>query len=225
MKITRHRPIRSFVRREGRLTAAQAKALNTPTPHLIEITTTPLNFVALFKNAHPVILEVGFGMGQSLLEQAKQHLEKNFLGVEVHRPGVGALLSHIEKEGMKNICIIAEDIALLLDKIPSESLEGVQIFFPDPWPKKRHHKRRLMQEKFLAQLAPKIKPGGYLHCATDWEDYAHHTLKVIEASQQFRNTSSAGSFVPRPESRPMTKFERRGLKLGHGVWDLVYIKN
>lgn len=215
------RRIQSFIRREGRLTPGQAKALEMLGPHYL-LTIQPqtlLNFSEIYGNSHPVILEIGFGMGHSLLIQAKNHPAHNYLGFEVHRPGVGALLSGMERENLSNIRAVADDVMPALDAIPAHSLQGVQIFFPDPWHKKRHHKRRLIQIDFLKQLATKIQPGGFLHCATDWQDYAEHMLCAINASACF----TPAEFIPRPESRPMTKFEQRGIRLGHGVWD-IYIK-
>ncbi|MCD6047811.1 MAG: tRNA (guanine-N7)-methyltransferase [Gammaproteobacteria bacterium] len=220
-----YRTIRSFVRRQGRTTQRQTRALEALGPKfLLSLTEEFFDFPAIFGNTYPVVLEIGFGMGHSLLEQAKQNPQTNFLGIEVHEPGVGALLAGVQEEGLTNIRVINGDAVLSLEKIPSQSLQGVQIFFPDPWHKKRHHKRRLIQLPFVNTLAEKIRAGGYLHCATDWENYAQQMLEVIEASQKFDNTSKDKTFVPRPESRPVTKFERRGLKLGHGVWDLVYIR-
>ena len=215
------RRVQSFVRREGRLTPGQASALENFGPkYLLTINSqTPLNFGQIYGNNHPVILEIGFGMGHSLLIQAKNHPENNYLGFEVHRPGVGALLSGMALEALSNIRAVSDDVVLALDAIPENSLQGVQIFFPDPWHKKRHHKRRLIQAEFLKKLATKIQPGGFLHCATDWQDYAEHMLCAINASECF----TPAEFIPRPETRPITKFEQRGIKLGHGVWD-IYVK-
>jgi len=212
------RRIQSFIRREGRLTSGQARALEMLGPqYLLNILPqTLLDFPKIFGNNYPVILEIGFGMGHSLLVQAKNHPENNYLGFEVHRPGVGALLAGMEREALTNIRVVADDIVLALDAIPENSLQGVQIFFPDPWHKKRHHKRRLIQIDFLKRLARKVQPGGFLHCATDWQDYAEHMLHAINASEYF----TQAKFIARPETRPMTKFEQRGIRLGHGVWDI-----
>jgi len=216
------RRIQSFVRREGRLTPGQASALEAFGPeYLLTINpTVPLIFAQIYGNDHPVIVEIGFGMGQSLLIQAKNHADHNYLGFEVHRPGVGALLSGIAQERLPNIRAVVGDVVLALDMIPAHSLQGVQIFFPDPWHKKRHHKRRLIQTDFVQRLAEKIRPGGFLHCATDWQDYAEHMLTAINAVQCFEHAE----FVSRPDTRPLTKFEQRGIRLGHGVWD-IYVRN
>ena len=210
-----HRPIRSFVRREGRLTIAQEKALAK-----FSGTDASKNFA----NASSAILEIGFGMGHSLLEQAKKNPEKIFIGIEVHRPGVGALLAAMERDNVTNIHVIAEDAVQTLEKIPNNSLAGIQIFFPDPWPKKRHHKRRLVQAPFLIKLAQKLQPGGYLHCATDWQNYAEQMLNEINQTNVFANQSPDNTYAERPESRPITKFEKRGLKLGHSIYDLFFLK-
>lgn len=221
------REIKSYVRREGRLTPAQANALeNLSHEYVLNLETLDLfNFNTIFGNSHPVILEIGFGMGASLLQQAAAQPEMNFLGVEVHRPGVGALLSGIGKQQLSNIRIVNDDAVMLLKKfIANNSLSGIQIFFPDPWPKKRHHKRRLIQPPFVNLLTQKLKTGGFLHCATDWENYAEHILEVLKHEALLRNTVASNSYAERPTSRPLTKFENRGIKLGHGVWDIYFIK-
>jgi len=189
----------------------------------IEYTAGPADFDALFGRQAPVTLEIGFGMGQSLLEMAAAAPERNFIGIEVHRAGVGKLLHGMQTGGVDNIRVYCHDaVEVLRDCIADASLDTVQIFFPDPWPKKRHHKRRLIQPPFVELLAAKLRPGGLLHLATDWEHYAQQMLEVLEASTGFRNTCADGEFAPRPEHRPPTKFERRGERLGHGVWDLVF---
>lgn len=181
----------------------------------------PIDLAALFGREARRSLEIGFGDGHNLAELARRHPEQDFLGVEVHRPGVGRLLMTLEAEGLRNVRVVAEDaVAVLKERLPDARLDAVLIYFPDPWPKKRHHKRRLLQPEFAALLAQKLKPGGLLHLATDWEDYARHALEVLTASAEFLNI--ANGYAPRPAERPETKFERRGLKLGHKVYDLVF---
>ena len=216
------RTIRSFVRRAGRTTTGQAKAFETLGPRFVlPYAPAPLDFAAAFGRDAPVVLEIGFGMGEATAHIAALLPETNFLCCEVHEPGVGALLKRIGERGLGNIRILAHDAVEVLDHmLPSASLDGVHIFFPDPWHKKKHNKRRLIQPPLVAQLARRLKPGGYLHCATDWEPYARQMLKVLSAEPTLTNTAS--DFAPKPHYRPLTKFENRGLKLGHGVWDLVF---
>jgi len=220
----RHRAIRSFVRREGRITEAQKRALEELLPcYGIDAGEAPLDFVALFGSDAPVHLEIGFGNGEALVAMAAAHPQYNYLGIEVHRPGVGVLLRRIEAEGLANVRVACTDAKELLERrIPENSLSAVYVFFPDPWHKKRHHKRRLVQAEFVALLARKLKPGGLLHLATDWEDYAQHMLAVLAADATFENTAQPGPFTTRPEDRTLTRFERRGRRLGHGVRDLVF---
>jgi len=217
------RRIRSFVKREGRLTPAQGRALQQLWPvYGVEANQT-INFKKLFGRDCPVVLEIGFGNGDSLATMAAQNPDRCYLGVEVHRPGVGSLLQSIERQGLTNVRVsMADSIELLQQQIEDQSLSAVQIYFPDPWPKARHHKRRLIQSGFVQLLHRKLKPGGTLHLATDWPDYAEHMLAVLEAADGFTNLSGAGEWLPRPEWRPLTKFERRGLNLGHPVHDLLY---
>jgi tRNA (guanine-N7-)-methyltransferase len=219
-----HRAIRSFVRREGRITEAQKRALEELLPRYgIAPGEAPLDFVALFGRDAPVHLEVGFGNGEALAAMAAAYPQNNYLGIEVHRPGVGALLRRIEAEGLANVRVACTDAKELLEqRVPEGSLNAVYIFFPDPWHKQRHHKRRLVQAEFVALLARKLKPGGLLHLATDWEDYAQHMLAVLAAAETFENTAEPGPFMPRPDDRTLTRFERRGQRLGHGVRDLVF---
>jgi tRNA (guanine-N7-)-methyltransferase len=219
-----HRPIRSFVRREGRLTDAQQRALNELWPRYgVPPGETPIDFGALFGRDAPVHLEIGFGNGEALAAMADAHPENDYLGIEVHRPGVGALLRRLASDGIANVRVISADAREVLEqRIPDSSLSAVYLFFPDPWHKKRHHKRRLVQTEFVELLRRKLKPGGLLHFATDWEDYARHMLAVLSNAEGFQNTAGQGQFAPRPETRTLTKFERRGRKLGHGVWDLVF---
>ncbi len=220
------RSVRSFVRREGRMTPRQKQALETLWPEFgLEITPGELDWGALFGREAPLIVEIGFGMGQSLLTLAIQNPQNNYVGIEVHKPGVGALLSGLSEHGLTNVRIIMADAKEVLEKhIPLNSLSAVLLFFPDPWPKLRHHKRRLVQPDFVECVANKLVRGGYFHMATDWENYAEHMMRVASNCHQLDNTAGVGQFTPRPESRPITKFERRGQKLGHGVWDLLFVK-
>jgi len=220
----RYPPVRSFVRREGRITEAQKRALAELLPRYgVTPGEAPLDFVALFGRHAPVHLEIGFGNGEALAAMAAAHPQNNYLGIEVHRPGVGMLLRRLEAEGLANVRIACSDARELLEqRIPEGSLSGVYVFFPDPWHKKRHHKRRLVQAAFVALLARKLKPGGLLHLATDWEDYARQMLAVLSTAEGFENTAGQNQFAPRPEARPHTRFERRGQRLGHAVWDLIF---
>lgn len=216
------RSIRSFVLRAGRMGTGQMKALEELGPKfMLPYRPELLDFNAAFGRAGPKILEIGFGMGDSTAQIAAAHPESDYLGVEVHTPGVGALLKRIGELSLNNIRIIQHDAVEVLERmIQDASLDGVHIFFPDPWHKKRHHKRRLIQPEFVALLVGKLKPGAYLHLATDWQDYAEQMLAVLSAEPNLVNT--AQDYAPKPDYRPLTKFENRGLKLGHGVWDLVF---
>lgn len=219
------RRIRSFVRREGRLTQGQQQALETLWPVYGIEATGRLDLRRIFGNDHPVILEIGFGNGESLAQMAAGAPEYNYIGIEVHRPGVGHLLKLIEEKELSNLRLMREDaVDILTQQIPVSSLGGVQLFFPDPWHKKKHHKRRIVQPDFVRLLASRIRPGGFFHMATDWEDYAMHMLDVMQASNDFENCSESGDYVPKPGHRPITKFERRGHRLGHGVWDLIFTR-
>lgn len=217
-----HPPIRSFVLRAGRTTVGQARALETLGPRfLVPYQARPLDLPAAFGRTAPTVLEIGFGMGDATALIAGLRPDTNFLGCEVHPPGVGALLKLIGERSLTNLRIVQHDAVEVLDHmLAPASLAGVHIFFPDPWHKLRHHKRRLIQPPFVARLASRLAPGGYLHCATDWEPYAQQMLDVLGACPDLRNT--AEGYAPRPDYRPPTKFERRGLRLGHGVWDLVF---
>jgi tRNA (guanine-N7-)-methyltransferase len=216
------RAIRSFVLRQGRVSNAQRRALETLLPRYgIPFAPRWLNLDVVFGREAPKVLEIGCGMGETTVEIATAHPGIDYLGIEVHSPGVGSLLKLIDEAGLTNLRVTQHDaVEVLSTMIAPSALSGVNIFFPDPWPKKRHHKRRLLQPAFLALLASRMKPGASLHLATDWEDYANHMLKVLGASPDFRNT--APGFSPRPTMRPQTKFEARGLKLGHRVWDLIF---
>jgi tRNA (guanine-N7-)-methyltransferase len=222
IELPHRRPVRSFVLRQGRLTPGQEQAHATLFPRYgIAYATGPLDFAQVFGRAAPTVLEIGFGMGETTAEIARAHPEQNFLGVDVHTPGVGSLLKQVQELDLANVRVIRHDaVEVVRDMIPESSLAGIHVFFPDPWPKKRHHKRRLLQAPFVHALTRRLQAGGYLHVATDWEDYAQHTLAVLEAEPLLANT--AQGFAPRPLHRPLTKFERRGLRLGHGVWDLFF---
>ncbi len=222
----RHRTLRSFVRRGGRLTAGQRHALDELLPDYgVAESDAIIDCEDLFGNFKPVILEIGFGNGDSLVQNAIENPDNNYLGIEVHRPGVGHLLMRIAEQGLKNIRVATEDaVGIVADRLKPDCLAGVQIFFPDPWPKKRHHKRRLVQTQFLNLLARVIKTEGGLHLATDWEHYALHMLAVCDAHPAFENTAGIGQYSRRPATRPQTKFERRGERLGHQVYDLLLTK-
>ncbi|MBS7807562.1 tRNA (guanosine(46)-N7)-methyltransferase TrmB [Variovorax sp. PCZ-1] len=245
------RHIRSYVRRTGRLTVGQAKALDTLGPqllipfqdHLLDLdmlasTSNTIDSIAPRADSTPptgqkalkiptkTVFEIGFGMGEATAHIAKVLPDTLFLACEVHEPGVGALLKRIQEQSISNIRIISYDAVQVLDKmIPKASLDGIHIFFPDPWHKTRHNKRRLIQPPFVAKLVQHLKPGGYLHCATDWQPYAEQMLEVLSAERAIKNTaSSPDGYAEKPHYRPLTKFENRGIKLGHGVWDLVFQK-
>ncbi|HEX7028988.1 MAG TPA: tRNA (guanosine(46)-N7)-methyltransferase TrmB [Gammaproteobacteria bacterium] len=218
------RRVRSFVRREGRLTPGQARALEQWLPEFgIPENDEPLDFAQLFGRDAPTLLEIGFGNGDALLQMAAKHPERNFIGIEVHRPGVGRLLMHAGEQGLKNVRVSSRDAMEVLERqVPDASLERVMLYFPDPWPKKRHHKRRIVQPDFVQLVARKLVTGGEFHLATDWENYAEHMRDVMESAASFHNVAGDGNFSPRPDDRPLTKFEQRGQRLGHGVWDLIY---
>ncbi|MCG7757206.1 MAG: tRNA (guanosine(46)-N7)-methyltransferase TrmB [Nitrosomonas sp.] len=217
--------IRSFVLRQGRVSNAQRRACETLLPQYgIPFSENLLDLNQIFGREAPKILEIGFGMGESTATIAQSHPENDYLGIEVHTPGVGSLLNQIEQLELTNLRIIQHDaVEVLQHMLPVACLDGVHIFFPDPWPKARHHKRRLIQQDLIARLCNPLKPGGYIHAATDWEDYAQQILHVLNQEAQLSN--SAADYAPRPDYRPLTKFEQRGIKLGHGVWDLIFRKN
>jgi tRNA (guanine-N7-)-methyltransferase len=219
-----HPPIRSFVLRQGRVSNAQRRAVDTLlSVYGIAYAPGALDFGQVFGRRAPTILEIGFGMGETTARIAQAHLENNYLAIEVHTPGVGSLLKRIAEDGLTNLRLIQHDAVEVLEHmIAPASLAGAHIFFPDPWPKKRHHKRRLIQPGFIALLASRLAPGAYLHAATDWQEYAEQILAVFAAEPGLAN--AAPGFAPRPDYRPLTKFESRGLKLGHGVWDIIFRK-
>lgn len=216
------RPIRSFVLRQGRVSNAQQRAYDTLLPRLgIPYAPQRLDLEVAFGRSAPKVLEIGCGMGETTAAIAAQHPEIDYLGVEVHTPGVGSLLKALDERSLTNVRIVQHDaVEVVENMIAPAVLSGVHIFFPDPWPKKRHHKRRLLQPPFVGLLATRIKPGAYLHLATDWLEYADHILRVLSNEPLLENT--APDYAPRPEYRPLTKFEHRGIRLGHGVWDLVF---
>jgi len=214
--------IRSYVLRQGRVSNAQQRARQELLPRYgIPYVPGALDLSAVFGRTAPTILEIGFGMGETTAAMAAAHPEQDYLGIEVHTPGVGALLKTAGELGLTNLRVVQHDaVEVVRDMIAPRTLDAIHVFFPDPWPKKRHHKRRLLQPRFVALLASRLQPGGYLHCATDWQDYAEQMLSVLSAETTLVNT--ANTFAPRPDHRPETKFESRGLRLGHEVWDLVF---
>lgn len=216
------RSVRSYVLRQGRLTPAQQRACEALLPRFgIPYREMLLDLEEAFGRRAPKILEIGFGMGETTALIAARHPENDYLGIEVHTPGVGSLLKRLADANLTNVRVIQHDaVEVLAHMIPAESLDGAYLFFPDPWPKKRHHKRRLVQPPFVSLLSSRMKPGAYLHVATDWEDYAQQILDVLGSEPTLVNT--ARGFAPRPEWRPQTKFEVRGLKLGHPVWDVLF---
>jgi len=221
----KHRPIRSFVLRQGRLTVAQQKALDQLLPVFgVPYAPERINLEQVFGRKDSLkILEIGFGMGETTAHIARSMPERDFLGAEVHTPGVGSLLKQIGELGLTNLRIIQHDVVEVINHMLAEgSLDGVHIFFPDPWHKKRHHKRRLIQAGFVKLLCSKLKPGGYLHVATDWQEYAEWVLEILQAEPLLQNTAT--DYAEKPAYRPLTKFENRGIKLGHGVWDMVFIR-
>ena len=221
-------PIRSFVLRAGRLGSGQQRALEELGPRFVlPFVPRPIDWDAAFGRSAPRILEIGFGMGDATAQVAAAAPEHDFIGIEVHAPGVGALLKRIGEQRLTNLRILRHDaVEVLQQMLPPASLAGVHIWFPDPWHKKRHHKRRLIQPSFVALLASRLAPGGYLHCATDWQHYAEQMLEVLCAEPLLKNRAAHGAgdrgYAPRPDWRPLTKFENRGLQLGHGVWDLLF---
>ena len=220
--------MRSYVLRQGRLTVAQERAFDELWPEfgVDWWPGTALDLPTLFGNARPVFLEIGFGNGAMLATLAERHPNRNYLGIEVHRPGVGHLLLELRERTLANVRVLRQDAVEVLDSgLAPSSLAGVYLFFPDPWPKKKHHKRRILNAEFLKHLARVLQTGGFFHAATDWGPYAEQMLQVLRAADTlFRNGSESGGFSPRPPERPVTRFERRGQRLGHGVWDLIFYR-
>ncbi len=223
-EIAPRRPVRSYVLRAGRMGTGQQRALIELGPrYRLPFQTRPIDTAALFGRQAPCVLEIGFGMGQASAAIAAARPDTDFIGVEVHEPGVGALLKLIAEYGLSNLRIVQHDaVEVLQQMIATDSLAGVHVFFPDPWHKVRHHKRRLIQPPLVAMLASRLVPGGVLHCATDWEPYAQQMLQVLGAEPLLVNSAGSGQWAARPAYRPLTKFEDRGLRLGHGVRDLVF---
>ncbi len=220
------RTIRSFDKREGRFTKGQQRAFSEQWPKVgLSIEQGMLDFQPLFGRKAPLVLEIGFGMGDSLVQMAKDNPCQDYIGIEVHRPGVGALLLGMEEQQLTNLRVFNDDaVEVLKHCILDNSLARVQLFFPDPWHKTRHHKRRIVQADFVQMLCQKLQPGGVFHMATDWQNYAEHMLAVMQAADGWKNCADH-DYMPRPEQRPVTKFEKRGHRLGHGVWDLMFQKN
>lgn len=219
------RAIKSFVIRAGRLTKGQEGALERQWPTMgLELAQGPINPTEIFGREGHVVLEIGYGMGHSLVKMASEAPEKDFIGVEVHLPGVGSLLHAAEEAGVKNLRTYKEDAIEVLKLLPENSISTVQLFFPDPWHKKKHNKRRIVKAEFAQQLRRILKVGGVFHMATDWEPYKDYMLEVMDVAEGYENIAGQGQCVPRPENRPLTKFEKRGETKGHGVWDLMYKK-
>jgi len=219
-----HRPVRSFVLRQGRMSPAQSRALNDEWPaYGVDYAAQTLDFERLFGRRADVVLEIGCGMGETTAQIAAAQPERDFVGIEVHAPGVGALLGRIAALSLRNVRVVRHDaVEVVAHMIPAASLAGIHVFFPDPWPKKRHHKRRLLKPPFVHELALRLAPRGRLHVATDWEEYANEMLATLGNEPLLRNT--VDGFAPRPEGRPLTKFEARGHKLGHPSFDLVFVR-
>ncbi len=220
------RKVRSFVLREGRMTKGQQRAMDELFPKWgVKFEQQLIDMIALFGNDHPVVLEIGFGMGRSLAEQAQNNPQLNYLGIEVHKPGVGACLLLAEEYGLENLRVLNHDAVEVIEHmLGDDALYGLQVYFPDPWHKKKHHKRRIISPQFIERVTPKIQTQGFIHLATDWENYAEHMLQVMNDQRGWNSQSDDKTYVPRPDSRPLTKFEQRGHRLGHGVWDLYYLK-
>jgi tRNA (guanine-N7-)-methyltransferase len=217
--------IKSFVRRKGRVTPGQNFALENHWARYCIDPQINVNFSEIFGNDAPLIVEIGFGNGESLAKMAQANPDTNYLGIEVHRPGVGHLLMLIEQMQLSNVRIYCHDaIEVLEQRVPDESLAGLHLFFPDPWHKKKHHKRRIVRDSFVELIARKLTPNGYLHAATDWENYAEWILEILNRAPQFENLSPTQTVCERPDYRPLTKFEQRGIRLGHGVWDVMFKK-
>lgn len=220
-----HPRIRSFIRRQGRATAGQAYAIETKWDKYCLDPDHVYDYSQVFGRKAPLIVEIGFGNGSSLADMAEANPENNYLGIEVHRPGIGHLMLLLEEKGISNVRVYHHDaIEILEQKILDNSLSGVHLFFPDPWQKRRHHKRRIVRPEFIDLLSKKLVAGGYFHAATDWEHYAKSMLLTLSAGKELFNGSPDDNYCERPAYRPLTKFENRGLRLGHGVWDLIFKK-
>lgn len=220
------RKIKSYVLRAGRVSNRQEHALSKwLSDYVISVEQKKWNLTEQFGRNADVVVEIGFGMGASLLTMATQNPHLNYLGIEVHRAGVGSLVADLHDRKLNNVRVAMHDAVEVLNEcVASNSLAGVQIFFPDPWHKKRHNKRRLIQTDFVRLLTDKIRPGGFIHCATDWQDYAEHMMNILSQESGLKNCHNHQEYAPRPESRPLTKFEKRGEQLGHSVWDLIFVK-
>jgi len=217
--------IRSFIRRQGRITQGQQLALDNHWDKYCLDPDADYDFSQVFGRVAPLIVEIGFGTGDSLAKMAAANPENDYIGIEVHRPGVGHLMLLLDQQGLTNVRIYCHDaIDVIEHKVADNSLAGVHLFFPDPWPKKKHHKRRIVRPCFVELLARKLKPDGYFHAATDWQNYAEHMLEILSSGAGISNASPVGDYCERPEYRPLTRFEQRGLRLGHGVWDLIFRK-
>lgn len=238
-QISQLRKIKSYVLRSGRMSPRQQHGLEQLLPKY-EVpkcqdsivfdssnhdSITHWNLIEMFSRTASTYVEIGFGMGATLVSMAIQRPQDNFIGVEVHRSGIGSLAADLFEKDIKNVRIAPFDAVSVFEKaLPANSIDGIYIFFPDPWPKKRHHKRRLVQADFVRKIIPALKPGGFIHCATDWQEYADEILLTLNANSQLVNKAEEGGFISRPQWRPLTRFESRGLKLGHGVWDILFIK-
>lgn len=220
------RQIKSYVMRAGRVSNRQQQGLELwLSDYELVANDVSWDYSALFHRHAEVIVEIGFGMGHSLFRMAAANPHLDYIGIEVHRAGIGSLVADLHEHQLANVRVVSHDaVQVLRTQCPDNSLSGIQIFFPDPWHKKRHHKRRLIQKEFIQLLIQKLKPQGFIHCATDWQNYAEHMLTLFTEESELVNQNPQGGFVPRPESRPLTKFEQRGNRLGHGVWDLMFIK-
>lgn len=215
--------IKSFIRRIGRMTSAQKLALDTLWEKYCLDHEQRCDFSAVFGRQAPIVLEIGFGNGESLAQTAEDNPDHDYIGIEVHKPGVGNLLAQLDRKGITNVRVFYHDAIEVLEScIPDHGLSAVHLFFPDPWHKRKHHKRRIVRPSFVHLIAQKLVAGGYFHAATDWRHYAQHILRILSAASQFSNASAGSDYCPRPDYRPLTKFEQRGLRLGHGVWDLIF---
>lgn len=221
-----HRTIKSYILRAGRISNRQQQGLDLWLKHYeLALTGTPWSLSTEFNRTADTVVEIGFGMGTSLLIMAQNSPHINYIGIEVHKAGLGSLAADLQDHQVTNVRLIGEDaVQVFKTQIEDNSLAGVQIFFPDPWHKKRHHKRRLVQREFIQLVVQKLKPGGFIHCATDWQEYADHMLEVLTQNPELHNSQQSGGFCLKPTSRPDTKFERRGTRLGHGIWDLIFTK-